>query len=299
MAKQWFVQSEDKIVGPLDSAQLKSLATTGQINESTQVAQQKSGPWVNAHKVRGLCNTTPPAVPSPTAAAAPPDPTPEPQQSPPMEPAGDRVTAEESAKISTSKTVSPLQKTFPIAVLTRSGGKMFVCVGAAGSLWHGDRWSFSITAKTDKKGQMKATIEYGPDKDSPKKMQARKPIEDFSQKNVERLACEMVDKKIGQTGTSVWKTMIPNVDYAAIITANYAGVLQQKAEYVVSLQKRKMRLDSSTFAPEPYTAEITQGRKLWETTANGLGIDDAYDALDRVLNELLCGQDDNDDEDDE
>jgi hypothetical protein len=298
MAKQWFVRRGDKVFGPFHSAKLKALATNGQVTQSTQVGLQESGPWVNADKVRGLFTTTAPAEPPPASGSVPPNPMPDAEQTPVKATPADPEPAEQSAKIPTSTAISPLQKTFPIAVLTRSGGKMSVSVGAAGSLWHGDRWSFSITARTDKKGEVKATIEYGPDTDSAKQIRARKTIADFSQEQVERLACDMVDAKIEQAGSTVWKTRISSVNYAAIISVNYGGVLRQGQAYVVSLQTRKMRLDSRTLAPEPCTAEITRGRKLWETTANGLGIDDAYNALDRVLNELLCGDDDKEDEDD-
>jgi hypothetical protein len=296
--QKWFVQSGDKILGPLNSAELKSLATTGQINESTQVAQQESGPWRNAARIRGLFTANPPNMQAPTTATVPPNPMPAAQQSPPTETARQPKPVEEIGTLPSSTALSRLQKTFPMASLTRSGGDVIVSVGAAGSLWHGDRWTFSITARTDKKGEIKATIEYGPDKDSPKRTRARRAIADFSEENVGQLACQMVDLKIRQTGSTVWKTIVRRVDYAAIIRVNYAGVSSQGDAYVVSLQKRQMRLDSSSFAPEPCTAEVTRGRKLWETTAKGLGIDDAYDALDRVLNELICGDDDEDDDDD-
>jgi hypothetical protein len=78
MSDKWFVRRGEKVFGPVDSAKIKSLATTGQINESTQVAQQASGPWVNAGTIRGLFTATPPASTSPGSAAVPPPPMPPP-----------------------------------------------------------------------------------------------------------------------------------------------------------------------------------------------------------------------------
>jgi hypothetical protein len=78
MPGQWFLRREDKVLGPVDSAKLKSLATSGQINESTQVAQQATGPWVNAGTIRGLFTATAPAATSPGPATVPPPPTPPP-----------------------------------------------------------------------------------------------------------------------------------------------------------------------------------------------------------------------------
>jgi hypothetical protein len=72
MPSEWFVRRGDKVLGPVDSGKLKSLATSGQINQSTQIAQQAAGPWVNAGTIRGLFGTSPPAVQSPGRATVPP-----------------------------------------------------------------------------------------------------------------------------------------------------------------------------------------------------------------------------------
>lgn len=299
MAKQWFVRRGDKVSGPFHSAELKALATNGQVTESTLVALQESGPWVKADKVRGLFATRPAAPRLPAEHSLPADPITAPQQALPTATPANQEPAGVLGEIPARSSRSPLQKTYPIAVLTRCGGEMLVTVGAAGSLWHGDRWSFFIKAKTDKKGEMKATIEYGPDKDGQKSMRARRTIADFSTDDVEGLACAIVNQKIKQTGSTVWKTRNRSVNYSAMITVDYAGVLRKGAVYVVSLQSRTMRLDSSTRATQPCTAEITQGRKLWETPSNGLGIDDAYNALDRLVNDQLCGEGDDEDEDED
>jgi hypothetical protein len=76
MPGQWFVRRGEKVFGPVDSAKLKSLAASGQINESTQVAQQAIGPWVNASKIRGLFTASQSAAESPGPANPLPPPTP-------------------------------------------------------------------------------------------------------------------------------------------------------------------------------------------------------------------------------
>jgi len=60
----WYVKDNftDDVRGPLDDAELKAMATTGRINESSEVATSASGPWVAASRVKGLF-----AVPPPTA----------------------------------------------------------------------------------------------------------------------------------------------------------------------------------------------------------------------------------------
>ena len=50
----WYVIHGGKVHGPLDSSQLKALATQGKINTKTQLSQNQSGPWVAAKNVKGL-----------------------------------------------------------------------------------------------------------------------------------------------------------------------------------------------------------------------------------------------------
>ena len=173
----------------------------------------------------------------------------------------------------------PLEKDFPAAILTRSGGEVLITVSPATCPNVQSRWSFSISSKTNKKGAMRATVEYGPDTDFKNRMKVQRPIEDFTEDDLGGLVCQMVDKQTGQTGSSLWRPPIfRSVDYAAKTRTGES--------FLVSVQARKMQLDSSTFAPEPCTAEIIRGRRqssLLETTANGLNIDDAYDALVRSL----------------
>jgi hypothetical protein len=86
MAASWFVRGGGKVYGPLDAAKLKQLAVEGKINDATEVAQNFSGPWYPASKVKGLFSVAglvatstpsshPPAarsVPTPMASAQPP-----------------------------------------------------------------------------------------------------------------------------------------------------------------------------------------------------------------------------------
>jgi hypothetical protein len=140
------------------------------------------------------------------------------------------------------------------------------------------RWGFSIAANTDKKGAMTAAVQYGPNRDYPNRMQARRRIEDVTAEDLGLLACGMVDEQIGQGGSSLWEPpMFRSVTYTATVGS---GVV-----FNVSLQSRKMQIDSGVFAPEPCTAEVMRGRRqstLVETIAKGLGIDDAYEAFERL-----------------
>jgi hypothetical protein len=79
MDGEWFVQGDDKMIGPLQTAQLVELARSGRIKPDTLVRKSLNGKWVKASEVRGLFavgRPRPPAPPPPppTApkAAAPP-----------------------------------------------------------------------------------------------------------------------------------------------------------------------------------------------------------------------------------
>jgi hypothetical protein len=71
MAALWFVRGGGKVYGPLDSARLKQLAAEGKINEGTDVAQNQSGPWYPAGKVRGLFDANAAPAPAYVPAVAP------------------------------------------------------------------------------------------------------------------------------------------------------------------------------------------------------------------------------------
>lgn len=173
----------------------------------------------------------------------------------------------------------PLQKTYPRATLTRSGGEVLITIEPVGCTLTDHRWGFSIEAKTDKKGAMKATIKYGQDKDYPNRKEVRRPIEDFTADDLGRLACQIVDKETGKTGSTVWRPpLVRSITYAATLPAGDA--------FSISVQARRMRISLSESAQAPCTAEVVPGRKksdLAETTATGLEIDDAYDAFVRTL----------------
>jgi hypothetical protein len=91
MAALWFVRGNGKVYGPLDSARLKQIAAEGKINEATEVAQNQTGPWYPAGKVRGLfesvssTSTHAPetqAYPAPQTYAPPPYTAPQPSSDP-------------------------------------------------------------------------------------------------------------------------------------------------------------------------------------------------------------------------
>lgn len=50
----FYVRVAGKVHGPLDSAKIKQLATSGKINEATEISQTANGPFVPAAKVKGL-----------------------------------------------------------------------------------------------------------------------------------------------------------------------------------------------------------------------------------------------------
>jgi hypothetical protein len=169
----------------------------------------------------------------------------------------------------------PLQKTYPRATLTRSGGEVLITIEPVGCTLTDHRWGFSIEAKTDKKGIMKATVKYGEDKDYPNRKEVRRPIEDFTADELGRLACQIVDKATGKAGSTVWRPPL-------FRSVTYAAMLPNGDAFSISVQARQMRLDLSEFAPEPCTAEVVPGRRksdLAETTAMSLEIDDAYAAF--------------------
>lgn len=83
MAALWFVRGGGKVYGPLDSARLKQLAAEGKINEATEVAQNQSGPWYPAGKVRGLFDSSAATAPTYAPAPAPITYTPPPAYTPP------------------------------------------------------------------------------------------------------------------------------------------------------------------------------------------------------------------------
>lgn len=69
MATNWYLRGEgQQVIGPLNSAQLKRLADTRQLDRSSQVARDPAGPWSPASAVQGLFA----AEPAPPPAATPP-----------------------------------------------------------------------------------------------------------------------------------------------------------------------------------------------------------------------------------
>lgn len=95
MSREWYIEHNGKIVGPVTSAQLKHLAASLKINPDTKVRLGEDGEWVRAGKVQGLftqiatakakvqtavaTTPTPPTPPKPVALAKmPPAPAPQP-----------------------------------------------------------------------------------------------------------------------------------------------------------------------------------------------------------------------------
>jgi hypothetical protein len=70
MAQTWFVRGGGKVYGPLDAPKLKQLVADGKMNEATEVAQNHSGPWYPAGRVKGLFAQ--PAAPTTLNAPPPP-----------------------------------------------------------------------------------------------------------------------------------------------------------------------------------------------------------------------------------
>ncbi len=54
MANQWFCATSGKILGPMTSRQLKTLAEEGRLQRDDRIRQGTDGKWVAAAKVRGL-----------------------------------------------------------------------------------------------------------------------------------------------------------------------------------------------------------------------------------------------------
>lgn len=125
---------------------------------------------------------------------------------------------------------------------------------------------------------MTAEIEHGPPEEHPTRKKAKQRIEDFEAEELGRIACQIVDDEIGAAGSCLWKPPL-------FRSVNYAATIASGDSFAVSVQARKMQIESGVFAAEPCTAEIMRGRRqssLVETTADGLEIDHAYAAFERV-----------------
>ncbi len=81
MASQYFVKRGDQVFGPYESSKVRELARTRRVARDDFVGPSRSGPWVQACKVKGLFPIDPPAVPpspmveSPTRATGSANPT--------------------------------------------------------------------------------------------------------------------------------------------------------------------------------------------------------------------------------
>lgn len=54
MSRSWYVEQNGRTVGPMNSDELKQLATAGKISRTTSVRLGEDGEWVSASKVKGL-----------------------------------------------------------------------------------------------------------------------------------------------------------------------------------------------------------------------------------------------------
>ena len=59
MPPTWFLKDEGKVFGPFTPIQMKHMVTEGRIKEDTPVAREKSGPFVQASKYKGLIDPKP------------------------------------------------------------------------------------------------------------------------------------------------------------------------------------------------------------------------------------------------
>ncbi len=172
----------------------------------------------------------------------------------------------------------PLQKTFPLSALVRSGGDALITVVPAVCPQTNHRWGFRVIATADRKGAIKAAVEYGQDKDYPARKKCRRGIEDFAVEDLDRLCNQIVNEETGQAGSSLWRP-------PTFRSVTYIATVSTGTRFNVSLQARKMQIDSGVFSNEPCAAEVMRGRRestLVETTARGLCIDDAYEVFERL-----------------
>jgi hypothetical protein len=72
MAREWFFQDADQVLGPLMPADLRRLTQQGRITTDTPIRKGAEGKWVRAAKVPGLFDAATPAVVPIAAPAAPP-----------------------------------------------------------------------------------------------------------------------------------------------------------------------------------------------------------------------------------
>jgi len=67
----WFIRSGSKSIGPVDAAKLRAMAANGEIDESTEISQSVSGPFVKAANIKGLFQGRPTAATMPVTAQSP------------------------------------------------------------------------------------------------------------------------------------------------------------------------------------------------------------------------------------
>lgn len=63
MPKDWFVRQDGKIFGPFPSDRLKTMASEGRIDITSEVANENNGPWHPVMKLKGLTFPSANAIP--------------------------------------------------------------------------------------------------------------------------------------------------------------------------------------------------------------------------------------------
>lgn len=184
----------------------------------------------------------------------------------------------------------PLRKAFENGTLTRAGGDVLIEMYGPVYAGPGSRWSFRIIAETDKKGRMRADVEYYLNSEFPKKTKLVCELEDFAEEVLVALASKIVREATAGVaespngdGIRLFRITFRSVIYTANLLAE--GTEARRRNLVVSMQARKMQLSTSEYASEPCVAEVSRTAfrgSSYETPANGLTIDDAYAAVLRV-----------------
>ena len=54
MAKNWYVLQDGRVLGPYSSEKLKSMASEGRVKSTSEVGNDRSGPWHPVAKLKGL-----------------------------------------------------------------------------------------------------------------------------------------------------------------------------------------------------------------------------------------------------
>ena len=59
MAQEWFCEVKGQFVGPLESADLRRMAKSGELSPANKIRQGDHGQWTEARRVKGLFDEQP------------------------------------------------------------------------------------------------------------------------------------------------------------------------------------------------------------------------------------------------